>query len=69
MAPAASTLHVPFTAAPVDVLHAWQSSTTPPQAVSQQTPSTQWPLSHWPPALQELPLLASLSQTMLPLKK
>jgi hypothetical protein len=39
--------HVPFTAAPLATLHAWQSVVTPPpHAVLQQTPSTQKPLGH-----------------------
>jgi hypothetical protein len=45
--PAETKPHVPFTAAPAATLHAWQSVVTPPpQALSQQTPSTQYPLTH-----------------------
>lgn len=37
-------------------LHAWQSELTPPpQAVLQQTPSTQLPLEHCPAELHGLP--------------
>jgi hypothetical protein len=45
--PADTNPHVPFTAAPAATLHAWQSvATPPPQSLSQQTPSTQYPLTH-----------------------
>jgi hypothetical protein len=41
-------LQVPSAALPVAMLHAWQSfATPPPQAVLQQTPSTQNPVPHW----------------------
>jgi len=43
--------------APAAVLHAWQSlGSPPPQAVSQQTPSTQAPLEHWVASVQTRPL-------------
>ena len=50
-------LQVPFWAAPAAVLQAWQSEVSPPpQAVLQQTPSTQLPEEHWLAAEQEVPL-------------
>jgi hypothetical protein len=55
--PATTNPHVPFTAAPAATLHAWQSVVTPPpQALSQQTPSTQYPLTHSEAKMQFAPL-------------
>jgi hypothetical protein len=49
--PAATGLHVPTLPATLQASHA------PPQAVLQQTPSTQLPLPHWLSAEQVVPFV------------
>lgn len=52
--PLATGPHVPFAAAPAATLQATQSEVEPPpQALSQQNPSTQKPLAHCAPEVQE----------------
>src|SRR5262245_44326325 len=51
-----SAAQVPFAPAPAAALHAWQSpATLPPQAVSQQTPSTQKVLAQLAPVVPAVP--------------
>jgi hypothetical protein len=62
-APAFTGWQVPLVGAPPAVLQAWQSlGSPPPHAVSQQVPSTQWPLEHWPDAVHAPPLLVFAMQ-------
>src|SRR6185369_7831610 len=50
---------VPSTAPPVAMEQAWQSAPSPPQAVSQQTPSTQKLDVQSPAAVHAVPFAAS----------
>ena len=56
-APSGAQVPAPFT------LHAWQAGQL---ALPQQTPSTQWPLMHWPPEAQTRPLALSAQLRVAP---
>lgn len=58
--PDAAMEQVPLTAAPAATLQAWQSTVEPPHAVSQQTPSAQWPELQSASSVQDAPRLGSI---------
>ena len=58
LVPGSANLHVPTLPAPLQV---WQ---VPVQAVSQQTPSTQWPLAQSPVTLHIVPFASTGTQAV-----